>query len=111
MRKLIKYFVQGCIITADTENQARTVNVESDGETLQEALSLQHNGRDSTAFAFDTPFITHLLRAMPTNTPAAWLYKVEWIWEPAPESADRWVEDCRFVFRHSTYALISALKT
>ena len=82
-------FVQGAIIEADTVGVARTVQVQSDGGTVQATLTINHNGQIEAPFSF-TPFVAHTLRLVPTD-PNSWrLFNVRWVWEPMPELATIW---------------------
>lgn len=82
-------FVQGVIIEADTDGVARTVQVQSDGGTVQATLTINHNGQIEAPFSF-TPFVAHTLRLVPTDANSWRLFSVRWVWEPMPELATVW---------------------
>lgn len=76
--------LQGVVIEADTSNLPVSVDVQTDGGAVLQTLSVQHNGRNETAFSFTAPAITHEMRLVPA---AAWrLFGVRWIWKPKPEN-------------------------
>jgi hypothetical protein len=83
-------FVQGFILQADTLGQDRTMAVESDGGSVEETFTINHDGEYEKAYSFATPFITHMLRAHPTDDDYWRPFKFRWIWEPAPELVKYW---------------------
>lgn len=87
-------FVQGLIVRANTYGVAKTVQIQYDGGTVALTLTITHNGEVSVAYpsasAGWTPFVAHLVRVVPTDDDPWQLYELDWIYEPAPESASEW---------------------
>lgn len=85
-------FMQGVLIEADTEGAPRTIRVEYDGGQLGAVVTVTGSpGELQTAHSFQTPFIAHLLRLLPTDD-NEWLhYRHRWVWEPSPELAAYWI--------------------
>jgi hypothetical protein len=85
-------FVQGFILQADTLATDRSVDVHSDGGSIQETFTVNHSGEEEKAYSFTTPFITHMLRLHPTDDDYWRLFwgNIRWIWEPAPELVQYW---------------------
>lgn len=88
-------YVQGIIIRADTENEARSIQVQYDGGTNGPLLMVQHNGEQEKGYpnTFSKtwiPFEAHLMRLFPLDNLDWKLYNWRWIWEPAPEYATHW---------------------
>lgn len=77
---------RGVIIRANTFNVAKELQVQYDGGTVAQTISLTANGERKIAFAL-TPFHARLVRLMPT-TETPWIcYEgdVEWVADPKPE--------------------------
>jgi hypothetical protein len=83
-------FVQGFILQADTLGQDRTVAIESDGGSVQQTFTVNHDGEYEVPYSFTTPFISHMLRAHPTDDDYWRIFNFRWIWEPAPELVKYW---------------------
>jgi len=84
-------FFQGIEIEADTHNIARTVQIQYDGGTLGDTLTIQHNGRLQKPYSFASAFVAHLARLIPTDTNHLWkLFKWRWVWEPEPPLVTVW---------------------
>jgi hypothetical protein len=76
--------IRGVVIEADTLNATVSVQVQKDGGSVAQTLSVLANGRVETEFAL-TPFYTKLARLVPA---AAWrLFNVRWIFDQYPENA------------------------
>jgi len=85
-------FVQGFYIEGDSLGVARSVIVESDGGVQQgSAFAFNSSKRAETPYSFATPFITRLMRIVPQDAHAWRLFKIRWIWEPAPDLALNWI--------------------
>lgn len=83
-------FFQGCRVNADTLGAARTIQIHSDGGTVAKSLTVTHSGELIKPYSW-TPFITHMVRFLPTDVNGWRLFDVEWIWEPAPDLTENWV--------------------
>jgi hypothetical protein len=80
-------FVQGLVLTADTQGSVVSVPIQYDEQAIGPTLSVQHSGQVSKPYSFE-PFIAHNLRFAPA---AAWRYfRAQWVWEPVPEAATTW---------------------
>lgn len=88
-------FVQGAVIRADTGGTTRSIQVLSDGGTVATTLSINHLGEIEKPYSF-TPFFSHLLKVLPTDSNSWLLYSIRWVYEPAPELTDHWITapDC-----------------
>jgi hypothetical protein len=86
-------FVQGYILTADTENLSRNLQTQYDAAQIGETLATQHNGQQTKAYSFQVPFVGHEMRLLPTDADSEQIkiFKVRWIWEPAPDLALNWI--------------------
>lgn len=93
-------FVQGFLLEADTQNQAKNISVQN-GDDLTMHVPDQSpatfNGRSYKVFTFSTPFIAHSLRLLglePQTGIVTWRkFNLQWIFEPYAESADDIVSD------------------
>lgn len=85
-------FIQGFKLRADTLNVARTVQVLDDTNTSHSFTPsiVLHNGEQTIAYSFNTPFISHLVRFWPQDANFWRIEGVEWVWEPAPELVTTW---------------------
>ena len=89
-------FLQGFILDADTEGVTKTVIVdyypESSASAIQASASfaVNHTGRSGKAYSFEQPIVAHKFRLRPTDTNQKWLYGVQWVFEPHPESVTHW---------------------
>lgn len=82
-------FVQGFLVTADTEGQTKTILVEYEGGSFP-VLNVVHTGRRTIAYSFRPPVVAHQLRARPTDLNASWLYGIEWLYNKHPETGLWW---------------------
>lgn len=85
-------FIQGFKLRADTLNVARTVQVLDDTNTSHSftPTTVVHNGEQTIAYSFNTPFISHLVRFWPQDAAFWRIEGVEWVFEPAPELVTTW---------------------
>jgi len=83
-------FYQGIEIEADTLNQPRTIQIQSDGGTLQDTVVVQHNGRLQKPYSFTSGFVAHMVRMLPTDSNFWKLFKWRWVWEPEPPLVTVW---------------------
>jgi hypothetical protein len=83
---------QGFILHADTSNVVKGLQVrDADSQAVHSFTPVvQHNGEQSKAYSFNTPFIAHLVRLEPTDQTPWRMFDVEWIGEPTPEQAETW---------------------
>lgn len=82
-------WLQGCVIEADTANAIRTVQVQGDLGALIATINPQHNGKVEIPYSWPG-FYTHEMRLLPTDGNSWKLYKIRWIYEPAPELTTTW---------------------
>ncbi|MDQ3803275.1 MAG: hypothetical protein M3416_05410 [Acidobacteriota bacterium] len=73
-------------IRANTGGAARTVQVQYDGGTVAQTLTVSHNGERSSTFEL-TPFNAKLLRLLPTDSNSWSLEEPVWHFEKLPEHA------------------------
>jgi hypothetical protein len=86
-------FFQGVIIEADTFNVAKSIQVrDSDTLTLHalQPATVQHNGRNTKAYTFATPFSAHLVRDEPQDLVPWRRFALQYISEPTPELGRTW---------------------
>lgn len=87
-------FVQGVIIRANTYGVAKTVQVQYDGGTIAQTLTITHTGESEIAYPLAaagwTPFIAHLVRLVGADAIDWQFLDATWIFEPAPELATQW---------------------
>lgn len=87
-------YLWGCLITCDTGNVARSIEVEyttSTGAVTSAAtLSITANGRRKLAFTW-TAVLAQQVRLRPTGSGVEWLrYKLEWLTDPEPPRVAGW---------------------
>lgn len=87
-------YLQGIILTADTNGLDRTVQVQGDGGLVIANLVVNHNGYIIKDYpgAGDTwtPRASHMFRLVPSD-PNSWeIFDVEWISQPTAESSIKW---------------------
>jgi hypothetical protein len=80
-------FVQGMVLKADTANASVNVEIQSDGETVEHTIAIQHDGQVVKPYSWE-PFITHQVRIVPLG--GVGIFEVKWIWEPEPELTTHW---------------------
>jgi len=85
-------FFQGFYIEGDTLGITRSLQVQFDGGgILAQTFAFTATNRQEQPFSFTSPFISRLIRILPTD-PDMWrLFKIRWIWEPAPDLALNWI--------------------
>jgi hypothetical protein len=85
-------FFQGFYIEGDSLGIARTIQVQVDGGgTLSQTFVFTAANRQEQPFSFATPFISRLVRILPSDADMWRLFKIRWIWEPAPDLALNWI--------------------
>jgi hypothetical protein len=85
-------FFQGFYIEGDSLGIARTVQVMVDGGgVIPQTFTFSATNRQEQPFSFALPFVSRLVRILPAD-PNMWrLFKLRWIWEPAPDLALNWI--------------------
>jgi hypothetical protein len=83
-------WIQGIEIETDTQNIARSLQIQYDGGTVADTLPIQHNGRLMKPYSFVSGFVAHLARLAPQDSLLWKLYKWKWIWEPEPPLVTVW---------------------
>lgn len=83
-------FIQGIRIEADTFGQDKVLNFRNaDDGTIAATLTINHVGQQEKAYSFPAPFISHLVREEPDETP--WRkFTFDWVFEPTPENVLNW---------------------
>jgi len=82
-------FIQGIILEADTGGVDRTVTLLDDDGTAKVTLTVNHNGQTEKPYSF-APFVSHHIRVAPTDANSWRLFKIRWVFEPAPELTTTW---------------------
>lgn len=101
-------FWQGIEIEADTQNVARTVRIEADGGTLEDTLTINHNGRLMKPYSFSSAYVAHLSRLIPTDANLWKLFRWRWIWEPESPLVTVW-ESQQTTFGHVGFVHLKAI--
>lgn len=88
-------YVWGVIITCDTGNTSRSVEVEYTANngaiTSAGTLTVLADGRKKLPFTFATAVLAQQIRLRPTGTCVPWIrYKVEWLSDPEPPRVTGW---------------------
>lgn len=84
-------FFQGVRIWADTLGKDRTVGIWTDAGERVALLDVNHMGESVKPYSFDVPFISQLVRIIPSDANFWRIMKIEWIFEPAPELVENWI--------------------
>jgi hypothetical protein len=85
-------FFQGMVIHGDSIGAPRSVNVQFDGGGVaQAALNFTASTQQELVYSFTPAFVSKLVRVVPTDINQWRLYKIRWIWEPAPDLASNWI--------------------
>lgn len=88
-------YVWGVIITCDTGNTSRSVEVEytsnNGGITSAGTLTVLADGRKKLPFTLATAVLAQQIRLRPTGACIPWIrYKVEWLSDPEPPRVTGW---------------------
>jgi hypothetical protein len=85
-------FFQGFYVEGDSLAIARTLQVQLDGGGIvAQTFSYTAANRQEQPFSFASPFISRLVRILPADANMWRLFKIRWIWEPAPDLALSWI--------------------
>lgn len=109
-------FFQGMVIHGDSIGAPRTLNVQLDGGGVAvAALNFTASTQQELVYSFNPPFVSKLVRLVPTDNNQWRLYKIRWIWEPAPDLATNWITQATtndfpnwFHHRDGYFSLIAA---
>ncbi|MGH9437516.1 MAG: hypothetical protein ACRD22_06360, partial [Terriglobia bacterium] len=82
-------FVQGLILSADTQGANVTIQVLTDGDADGPSFVANHSGKTEKPYSFPTPFLAHSLALQP-QAPIR-IFNLRWITNPAPEPALSWI--------------------
>jgi hypothetical protein len=81
-------WLQGVVLDGDTAGATVSVNIEGDEAVVLGTFALTHNGRAEKVYTFNSPVLTHLVRAHPLTAMRLWpTPPTRYVWEPEPESA------------------------
>lgn len=87
-------YLQGMVLTADTNGTNRTVQVQGDGGIVIANLTVNHNGYIVKAYPSTgdtwTPQPTHMMRLVPSDANSWEIFNVEWTYTPSPEASIKW---------------------
>jgi hypothetical protein len=83
---------QGFVLHADTFNKVKGLQVrDADSGAIHPFTPVvQHNGEQTKAYSFNTPFIAHLVRIEPTDQLPWRMFDMVWVSQPTPEAAETW---------------------
>ncbi len=84
-------FFQGFYIEGDSLGVPRSFDVQSDGGGVQQTFTFNAGNQQETPFSFTLPFISRLVRITPKDANFWRVFKIRWIWEPAPDLALNWI--------------------
>ena len=77
--------VMGFMIDADTYGVDKIIQLQYDGGTLGQSVTINHNGQRRKSYAVIAPFNAKLLRISPQDEVPWYLEDLDWITEPVPE--------------------------
>lgn len=81
---------QGVVIEANTFNVNKVLKYYDDRNILRATITIKHNGKETIAYSFPQPFISHSILRI-SDDDVAWLPIEEaYINDPEPESAKVW---------------------
>jgi hypothetical protein len=109
-------FFQGMVVHGDSLSAVRSLNVQLDGGGVAVAsLNYAASTQQELVYSFNPPFVSKLVRLVPTDINQWRLYKIRWIWEPAPDLATNWITQATnldfenyFHHRDGYFALIAS---
>ena len=85
-------FFQGFYIEGDSLGLPRTFDIQFDGGAVGQAgMTFSVSNQQEIVYSFTTPFISRLVRLVPKDSNFWRLFKIRWIWEPAPDLALNWI--------------------
>lgn len=82
-------FIQGVIVEADTGGVTRQIKIQGDQQDI-ETIDVNHNGQMMNAYSLTTPYEAHMVRVIPQDVDFWRLFKLRWVFEPAPEYVYEW---------------------
>jgi hypothetical protein len=82
-------WLQGCVIEADTDGVNRTINVQGDNGVVIASITVNHSIQVEIPYSWPGAY-THAMRMVPTTSGSWKVFKVRWVFEPAPEFTDTW---------------------
>lgn len=86
-------FFQGVKIDADTFNATKQLLIVDADTGATHALQpepIVHNGRQTIAYSFATPFLAHSVKDVPQDMVPWRRFGIEYIWQPTPEAVYTW---------------------
>lgn len=81
---------QGVIIQADTGGEDKEINFFDDRNVLRATVVINHDGKQTIAYSFDQPFISHTIRRTSDDSAEWTLFDDAYIFDVEPESAKVW---------------------
>lgn len=87
-------FFQGIKLDADTFNSTKILQIQdADSGNLHvlQPAPIRHNGRQTLAYSFATPFLAHMVKDVPGDMVQWRKFGIEYIWEPSPEAVQSWI--------------------
>jgi len=84
---------QGIIIQADTSGKDKELKFYDDRNILRATLNINHNGKQTIAYSFDTPdspFISHSIRRTSDDGVLWTVFTEAFVYDVEPESANTW---------------------
>lgn len=83
-------WIQGFRVESITPNAKQIGVRNADTNTLQQVFSVTSPLQDWQPFSFTQPFYAHEVRIEPQDSVPWTMFKVEWVWEPAPDFVTTW---------------------
>jgi hypothetical protein len=86
-------FFQGLKLDADTFGVSKILRIRDADSLTLHALQPEpqvHDGRQTIAYSFATPFLAHSVRDEPQDLVPWRRFGLEYVWEPSPESVQTW---------------------
>ena len=84
-------FVQGILLTGDSNNTNVSFQVLYDGGQSGPTFSGVFNGKQTKPFSFATPFVAHDVQIVPANSVRIFVEESKWVYQPTPELAQNWI--------------------
>lgn len=86
-------FFQGFELRADTFNALKLLTIQDSDSLATHVIQpspIRHNGEQTKAYSFATPFVAHLVRDVPQDQVQWRRFGIKWVYQPTPENVETW---------------------